>query len=305
MKKLDLVFLLCLLTFIAPLAGFAADRTGIDCGCDEVGNYNVLSKGTLPAIVITDVNEGTSQNGTYEFTVGAVGNQVTLTVRLAGGAQLVSEAFTPFGEAHWGFSPDEHRFVYHYLDIMGRHYVRLFDLENGGTSINENGYGYTTGDSELYFSPHGHYFFYAAVLDATHTFLSIVNVGESPYEVHELTLGLVLDPVNKSGVAAWGFNKKIKDAAATTDAAFLYAYKTSSTNVTWRLIDLASMTIHAEDSVTSGTWWGFSPCGDVLGLIELDTKSVRLVRTIDGVDLYDGGYSDTAASCHLPRLNTC
>jgi len=70
MKKLDLVVLLCLLTFIAPLAGFAADRTGIDCGCDEVGTYNVLSKGSLPAIVITGVNEGTSQNGTYEFTVG-------------------------------------------------------------------------------------------------------------------------------------------------------------------------------------------------------------------------------------------
>ena len=295
MKNLNFVVLLCLLTSIAPLAGFAADRTGIDCGCDEVGAYNVLSKGTLPAIVITGVNEGTSQNGTYEFTVGTSGTSVILTVSLAGGAQLVSEAFTPSGEAHWGFSPDEHRFVYHYLGNMGQHYVRLFDLEDGGTAINENGYGYTTGDSELYFSPHGHYFFYAAVLDPTHTFLSIVNVGESPYEVHELTLGLVLDPANKSGLAAWGFNKKIKDAAATTDAAFLYAYKTGSTNVTWRLIDLASMTVHAEDSVTSGTWWGFSPCGDVLGLIESDTKSVRLVRTIDGVDLYDEGYSDTAA----------
>ena len=90
MKNLNFGVLLCLLTFIAPLAGFAADRTGIDCGCGEVGTYNVLSKGTLPEKVLTSGNEGTSQNGTYEFTVGAVGNQVTLTVSLAGGAQLVS-----------------------------------------------------------------------------------------------------------------------------------------------------------------------------------------------------------------------
>ena len=295
MKTASLVVLLTFLVIVAGQPSYSDEREGIECGCDKVGQYNILSKGSTPGKVITSETEGTSQNGTYEYVTGSIGQQVVLKVRKVGESPyLVDESFTPTGNVGWGFSPDEHCFVYHFIDGMGHHYVRLFDLENSGTLINANGYGYITTDADFRFSPHGHYFFYAAIIDTDEVFLSLVDVSNPPYIVYDIELGLQLEPKEEIGLAAWGFNKKNSDAS--TDAAFMYGFKNfDSTYVTWRLIDLANLSEHQEATVISAAWWGFSPCGDVLGVIESDEKKVSLFNTINGSQLYAGGYSDTAA----------
>ena len=281
------------LVFGAGDAAISAPREGVDCGCEKVGLYENPEPGKVPAKVIISVSEGTSPDGTYHYTVGRLGDQISLTVTDANSHVLVNEVFTPAGNAEWGFSPDEHRFVYHYLDDMSRHHVKLFDLERNGAAINPDGYGHKTGDSELRFSPKGHYFFYAAKLSPQNdeVFVSIVDVAHPPYKIYDDTFGIVMEPA-KVGLAAWGFSK-------TTDAGFMYAYNTNSTNVHWRLIDLTNMVVfgEGEDDTQAGTWWGFSPCGDVFGIIEIG--GIRLIATLDGMLLYDEGETGAQLSCSL------
>lgn len=287
------------LVFGAGDAAISAPREGVDCGCEKVGLYEKPEPGKVPAKVIISDSEGTSPDGTYLYTVDRLGNQIFLTVTDANShKELVNEAFTPAGTAGWGFSPDEHRFVYHYLDDMSHHYVKLFDLERNGDAINPDRYGYMTGDSELRFSPKGHYFFYAAKLSPQNdeVFVSIVDVAHPPYNIYDDTFDIVLEPA-EVGLAAWGFSK-------TTDGGFMYAYNTNSTNVRWRLIDLTNMVVfdEGEDDTEGGdAWWGFSPCGDVFGIIEHDIRRIRLIATLDGTLLYNGGYSEMGAqlSCSL------
>ena len=283
------------LVFGAGDAAISAPREGVDCGCEEVGLYKNPEPGEVPAKKIISDSEGTSPDGTYLYTVDKQGNQIFLTVTDANSNVLVNEMFTPAGNAEWGFSPDEHRFVYHFLDNMSHHYVKLFDLEQNGAAINPNGYEYTTGDSELRFSPKGHYFFYAAKLSPQNdeVFVSIVDVAHPPYKIYYDTFDIVMEPAG-AGLAAWGFSK-------TTDGGFMYAYNTISTNVRWRLIDLTNMVVfdEGEDDTQAGTWWGFSPCGDVFGIIEHNIGRIRLIATLDGTLLYDEGEIGNQLSCSL------
>jgi len=73
LKPTRLVGLLAFLVILAGQPAFGNEREGIDCGCNKIGMYNILSKGSLPGKVITSETEGTSQSGTYEYVAGSVG----------------------------------------------------------------------------------------------------------------------------------------------------------------------------------------------------------------------------------------
>jgi uncharacterized repeat protein (TIGR01451 family) len=310
MAGLGLLFgTLALLTFAWQPDTLEAqdERPGIDCGCTLVGIYKIPDKGKEPAVVVVSEFEGESPHGTYKYTVGTLGSQITLVVTTADGQQiLVQETFTPDGEAHWGFSPDDHRFVYRYYDASGHQWVRLFDLTRpeGSNLIKE--YSYAALGFALNFSPLGRYLFYAAMVDLSPTtvHLSLVDTWQEPYDVHETTIQPESAPGDELGLAVWGFSAENQHAVATGDASFLYAWRISQSDVRWRLVNVRDLTAEPwTDVVTSGTHWSYSPCGDLFGVIEGDFKTVRLIHTGDGTVMYSGGYSDTAAqlSCTLQQ----
>jgi len=122
-------------------------------------------------------------------------------------------------------------------------------------------------------------------------YLRVVDVTNSAFdhEVNPLTLDQPQE--DEAGLAAWGFSPKNLD---TDDGAFLYAWKTNETTVWFDLLNPQEMRVVIHSTTSPGTWWGFSPCGDVFGMINGNTKNLRLFRTSDGAELPGGGYTGMA-----------
>ncbi|MBW2031682.1 MAG: thrombospondin type 3 repeat-containing protein [Deltaproteobacteria bacterium] len=283
-------------------------RPGVDCGCELTGTYQIPSKGVQPAFKVTSVTEGTSPQGSYRYEVGNLGGQVTLAVYTSDDQEILNEAFTPSGSAYWGFSPDDGAFVYHFLDPSAYEQVKLFRLKGGVQPIPIE--SYRTGSSVHYFSRRGRYFFYGAKIDIET--VRIVLVDTWTLDTYTDSLTLQLNPLDKIGLAGWGFNyfKKDKDNYSY-DAAFFYAWAEKDTgNVKWRLLKLDGFTLLKEGSATSGTWFGFSPCGDILGIIDNTAKEVKLFHTGRGEEHdffpnWSGGAQlSTDSSYHLLNQTT-
>jgi len=278
-------------------------RPGVDCGCELIGAYQVPSKGVQPAYTVTSETEGTSPQGNYRYVVGTTGSQVTLVVYTSENQEVLNETFTPSGSAYWGFGPHDGAFVYHFMDSSGYEHVKLFRLKDSVQPLPVA--GYRTGSSVHYFSRRGRYFFYGGKIDIETVKIVLVDTWTSDTYTDSLTLQL--NPLDKIGLAGWGFNyfKKDKDNYSY-DVAFFYAWIEKGTgNVRWKLISLDGLTLLKEDSTGSGTWFGFSPCGDILGIIDNTAKDVKLFHTGTGEE-HDfslgwsgGGQLSSDSSYHL------
>jgi Tol biopolymer transport system component len=285
---------------------YADDRAGIDCACAETGLYQAPAGAKKPVLKCTSPDNCGSRYSTYQVAATQTTdifhgtNTVVLTVTLADGSPVLSRSFThDVGSgAYWGFSPDEHRFVYHYerADI---HYVELHDLAAADPSTPVRSISTHTGSATApMFSAHGRYLLYAAVtVSPNHVVLKVVDTVSGAYRVDTDfnvstppsdaldTSSIVIqdeqDPipeVKKWGVAGWGFSP------GGADASLSYAYTSVSGDVIWHIVNLVSASTHTKQTDAAGVEWPFSPCGDTVAFIENSTY-VTLVYTVDGTEL--------------------
>jgi Tol biopolymer transport system component len=268
----------------------AADRQGIDCGCEKTGVYSGLEKIAVPELIqYYNINAQSynSPGGNYHVTIGVQpmapfpGVKVNINISKNGTCASISSNVL---QASWGFSPDDHRFVFFARDLGSMFHIILFDLEE---PLGSNDYhlfdSVNVSSLSLGFSPSGRYFAYAAESDEGYLSLKVVDVLEPETDFYYFTPTLGVDH------AGWGFSPK---NPGDDDAAFFHALN-GNAGIVCRLVNLQTMASYSVGADT-GTWWGFSPCGDVFGTVDGNAKTVRLYHTGTGQELPGGGWTGMA-----------
>ncbi len=267
-----------------------ADRDGIDCGCEKTGTYSGLKKIDFPELIqYYDINTQSynSPGGNYHVTIGVQsmapfpGVKVNMNISKNGTVASISGNVL---EASWGFSPDDHRFVFFSRDLGSMFHIILYDLEEPSGSNDYHLFDSIAVSSlSLGFSPSGRYFAYAAESDTGYLSLKVVDVLEPETDFY------YFDPTLGIDHAGWGFSPK---NLGGDDAALFHAIN-GNAGILCRLVNLQTMTAYPVGADT-GTWWGFSPCGDVFGTVDGNAKSVRLYHTGTGQELPGGGWTGMA-----------
>ncbi len=273
-----------------PFMGRAATpRPGIECGCEEVGDYK------LPRVCNINWNPASrwSPNNVYQVTAErGIGD--TIYVKVTRDGTIVLE-FTNYPlSTNWGFSPDDHRFVVHFRDNLDRHHAELYDLEDpGASSVWPHDAG-VVDEARTVFSPHGRYLLYAALVreslpGKSRTYLDIVDAvtGDVALDTY---FDFPMYPGQKGdtfGVAAWGFSPD------NHDATFLYAYVANvEGDISANVVNLQAGSLVVQNfTIGSPAIWRFSPCGDLVGFAEMpvwEPVKVWLIKTLDGTQLVSG-----------------
>ncbi|HEX7716940.1 MAG TPA: fibronectin type III domain-containing protein, partial [Marmoricola sp.] len=283
MKKMTLLvatlattLLLSGLALIAPAPALAATSTpGSDCGCATTGPY-VAPKAPVDPEIEPD---GSSAASNPKYRVEATGAWPDVTVqvhRLADDKVVLTVNGAP---ANWGFSPDQDRFVTHGI-INGTFYVQLYDLTAANPGQPMWGTSTLSSENRVAFSPHGKYLAF--------TWQNNVSTDTVQHQFVDTTTGREFDvsysyyiPAagKKFGEVGFGFSP---DAG---DRAFFTSYVTSQTDVQNVLYNLQSRTTVWSHLRVGTGFWRFSPCGDVLGVVEQDHQiadNVTLIGVADG-----------------------
>lgn len=234
---------------------------GIDCNCSKTGDYVAQHRGVIPSVDLESVNEGLSPNSIYRIITGE--GTLNIYKNEPNGDQVLSITGIP-ADAGWGFSPDDHRFVYHYI-ISGQHTVKLYDLNQPADKpVGTISRGITSGESSrLRFSPKGSYLFYLAVQPDGQNDVSVMDITGTLVHTSSFTnaqgVGLEGDKFHNS---TWGFSRDDHDRT------MVYAWTTGQNSIRVRVLNLAEALTVADLSFPTvySSFWRFSRCGDVLGL---------------------------------------
>lgn len=273
----------------------APSDAGIECGCTRTGPYLNPDGGQSPA---TNPG-GTSPHGVYKLTATGSG-LVNLTItRVPTGTVVPSLAGV--SATAWGFSPDDDRFVYHYL-TGGMHNVYLYNLAAQPARLVWQS-SVSTSSARIIFSQNGRFVLYAAPTATMHTYLKVVDAvtGDTVYETEFTFISPPGWPDDEYGAAHWGFSP---DSSGRT---FVYGYVNSQNSVVWNVVNLATGTlIHSEMILSPLAFWQFSPCGDVIGMVTQPNTSqveARLIGTAAG-NVMPGSdqtfpYAATTLTCTL------
>ncbi len=268
--RATLLFLVVLGVQAAPAAALP------ECGCPAVGDY-VAPASTTPKIN----SDGTSPGGRY--VVSASGSsQINLTVRRVSTNAVVYSSTLP-GSSAWGFSPDQDRFVYHYVTGSVHNYVLIDLTRTTGQQVASGAVamwsGAPGGTARLVFSPRGKYLMHAVRTGATAVSMRVVNATTGAAR-HDNTLIISATPGSRGdsyGMANWGFSPDAEDRTLT------YGYVNGSNSVSWNVVNLQSgQYVHSHDVLAISAFWMFSPCGDAIGIVEQNSPNfldVSLYRT--------------------------
>jgi len=270
--------------------------SGIDCACSSTGNYVAQHRGAVPEVELVTVEEGLSPNEVYR--IHAASGVINIYENEPGGELILKIEGIP-ESAGWGFSPDDHRFVFHYL-TAGQQTVELYDLrQRPGVLVGDISRTLLTGESSrIRFSPKGNYLFYLAVTADGQNSVSVVDTsGTAVHETsfaHDQGVGLEGDTFHNS---TWGFSRDDHDRT------FVYAWTTGDNSIRIRVVNLQDQETVSDLSFPEvySSFWRFSRCGDTMGLYVQEAGVVspqnpnpvriQLHRTRDGHILYNESFS--------------
>lgn len=311
--------LVIFMTVLVPDTGFSNEPeqvTGIDCGCSETGDYAGFHRGTKPKVTLVTLDEGTSPKEKYRIVTSA--DNINIYVNEAGGDLVLTINGIPENSG-WGFSPDDHRFVFHYI-VQGMQTVELYDLrQRPGELVKSISRTHLAGEtSRIRFSPKGIYLFYLSVTSSGENSVSVVDTtGVIAHETsftHFQGTGLEDDKFQNS---LWNFSRDDHDRT------LVYGWTTGQNSVEIRAVNLETRQIISELSlpVVYSSFWRFSRCADVMGLyiqeagiVSSSTPNpvrIKLISTLDGNVLSNQTYSSldyTVFSCdasnHMVTIGT-
>ncbi len=198
------------------------------------------------------------------------------------GHLALNESSLPAMTGGWGFSPDEDRFLY-----VSSGATILYDLTKGGPAQTVWTDSSAAPSSGYAFSPKGGYLLAAGLTNGNHVSIDLIDTGaKHASAIYSDQFDFSSVPgveKNKFGSVGWGFSPD--------DSTFVYGAVTDQT---------PSLTVVSlsKTSATSGTialqkfngaWWSFSPCGDILAVVD------QTSGTYAQVSLYQNGDTTTAA----------
>lgn len=272
------------LALIAPAPAVAATSTpGSDCGCPTTGPY-VAPKAPVDPEIEPD---GSSAASSPKYRVVASGTWPDVSVevrRIADGHVMLTANGVP---DHWGFSPDQERFVTWGV-LNSTFYVQLYDLT--ATNPGQPLWGTSTLSSEnrVAFSPHGKFLAFTWQNNVSTDTVQHQFVDTSTGREFDVSYSYYIPAAGKKfGEVGFGFSPDANDRS------FFTSYVTGQTTIQNELYDLPGRaTTWSHQRVGTG-FWRFSPCGDVLGVVEQDGQiadNVTLIRVSDGQQLAAQSY---------------
>jgi hypothetical protein len=246
---------------------------GTVCNC--LGNFKD------PAIPIAAANPAGSPGGKYSVAThfDAPSNTVELTVSANGAVRLDTGAL-PITAA-WGFSPDEDRFLFHYLSGPNNSIDNIFvyDLTFSPARVVVQTSPSVAG-SRLQFSPSGRYFLLTTLLGQNTTEIDIyrvqgVNTSQNAFYTNTIHFA-VGSGIDAFGAVDWGFSPD------KPESSFVYAYVSGQSTVQWTLVNLLSgREVLTEPIDASTAFWQYDPCGDVIGLVTQVSQTQMQIDLID------------------------
>ena len=285
------------LAVVSP--GTTHATSGIECGADSIGTYINPNKGENPEVKLTSEFVGLSPNKKYKLEVGNIDqNQILLTIteNKPGGSQILNETYwiNSNQEYGWGFSPDDDRFVIHYVENSTTHIVRLYNLLDRpavAKQVSEVSL-YLGGDAaEVRFSKFGNYLLYAAMTSSNTSKITIADTLGNVKFSRDLTFYQFPDTTkSKHGMARWGFSP---DSMNRTFA-YIYMNGTNSFHMTAVNLETGNAVIDEDGLNDVAAFWQFSPAGDMLGRVLQESQTrilVQLYATEDGASHYDSPFS--------------
>ena len=263
---------------------------GAPCLCGLTGNYVAPSTGVGPAA------GASSPHNKYTLSATPNGSQVNLIV-MKGNTTVLNQT-TPTSST-WGFSPDDDRFVIDNVSNSTEN-ITLYNLAAGlspdtwSTSQTLGVAGNNQSPSQLFFSNSGAYLAYVALLpnsSSAQIQLVYAVTGKLLFTSSALPWVAVAGAgEDQFGVASVGFSP------SNPEASFIYAYVSSATQTSWDVVALTPTTgkITANSAInlqySQVGYWLFSPCGDILGVIQQPSQSsveATLYLTSNGKQFYD------------------
>ncbi len=253
---------------LLTIAGTAVPALALECGCTATGDYKA------PAVKRAAKLEFSPGGGKYRLTTSSTPTEVTLRVGLASDNSLVKLVPMSLVRADWGFSPDGERFMYRSATDTHIDQINVWDLEHDRLVHHTT----TTSGSSFGFSPHGRWFLINSLRSPGHADLVVKDsvsgdnalVTEIGYE------SIPGDPGDTFGVLGGGFSPD------DDDRSYVYSYRQPGGVVMMVLRNLETRTNVHVQSMTSDSWWRFSPCGDTLGVVTqpfATSVEVRLQKT--------------------------
>jgi hypothetical protein len=252
---------------------------GIDCACPRTGGYRVPTSPAVP-VRATQPPRGGTFSAREELRAGRL--EVTIS---RGSTALVRETL-PAGSM-WGFSPDGMRVIFDSVRADGQRDLVLYDLSRDPAARVTAASATVGADHFMGFSPSGR-FLVTASLAAPGVATVRVQDAATGAERHrdEIRFAVPRPEVRRSepfGILDWGF----VDASERT---FAYSYPVGPLEMRLELANLArSVGIFGENLNLAFGHWSFSPCGDVLAVVQPQfsdrDRSVTLVTTLDGAQL--------------------
>jgi len=251
------------LAAVLALAGawvWTGDAVAADCGCTSTGPFEDPDSAALRLT-----------SSRYTVQQSLTGNLISLTVR-RGSTTVYSEPGLPI-TAKYGFSPDGDRLVVFYTsgNLGSLLTVDLYDL-SGSSARQVWSAAVTTQNARLRFSPHGRYLLFAHLVSPSMTTLEVVDADATTLPVvHQSSFAFAIPPgdVDDSfGTNTWGFSPD------SDDRTFVYAYTSGQASVMWNVVNLASRTLVKSQQIFAiSAFWQFSPCGDVIALVEQTSQT--------------------------------
>lgn len=262
-------WLAVVVSLVASLLGAAvvaaAPASAATCGCRDTGPY------TTPTRKAPVRGETSPDGGVYRLTVTQNGNNTTLAITRAATAEPVLTLHdVPIGRIQYGFSPDGNRFVVSHQDQdTQRDEVALYDLIGKKRVFLDT----VNAGHNMSFSPHGRWFMLSSLSSTTTSDIVIVDAASGTPAL-STSIGIETipgDEGDKFGIINGGFSS---DAA---DTSFAYAFR--QRNGGSILLNQRNLVTKRDTlSIPVGdAHWYFSPCGDVLGLVNQTAEHVNTV----------------------------
>ena len=268
--------------FVNPFGGGASaaalPASGVDCGCTKVGDYQDPKKGVLPAM--HPDGTPTSPLKTYVVSQQVIGSdpkQTTIQItvkKVSGGATVLSTEVPGPGNVRFGFSKDDKRFVLRFKGV-GMHHVRLYkmDVAAGQQALSLHEFSYNDTNSIVHFSPNAKYLFYSGIVYnntiPTNQLLFLdAATGAQAYHAELLPKSAPGDPDDTFGSVSWGWGPD------TRDRTFAVEHVTAQNQTRFFAVNLeAGAPVVDELQAAISGYWQFSPCGDVVALLEQTTPT--------------------------------
>jgi PKD repeat protein len=263
-------------------------RDGIDCNCSKTGSFVKPNSGKAPEVKVISSSDGltvgTSPGGKYRFEKDA--NAISVYRIGSHDVRVFNESIGGHSVGY-GFSPDDERFVLHWMSGPS-HHMRLYDLEKATANtpapqVEDAEQELNSGSVQVRFSNKGRYLLHAAlVASATEIRISVhdARTGRRAHLAQFPNVTAPADGKTRFGSAYWGFSPDANDATLA------YHRVIDDSNTEWNLVRLVDgIVVHTEILDAYSGYWEFSPCGDVVGSVHSPGQGpiqARFLRTLDG-----------------------